>query len=136
MTIARKRTAIPPTAPESAVITLNLDNLKFHAQGGLGAIFKARDHRLGRDLALKFPAASSGMFAANELQLRFLREVAVTAALEHPGIVPVHGLGQDAEGRLCYAMRLRHGKDPPGGDLGASRGPADPAAEESRAAPA
>jgi hypothetical protein len=110
MTIARKRTAIPPTAPESAVITLNLDNLKFHAQGGLGAIFKARDHRLGRDLALKFPAASSGMFAANELQLRFLREVAVTAALEHPGIVPVHGLGQDAEGRLCYAMRFVTGK--------------------------
>ena len=95
-----------PRTPNSAVITLNLTELQFHAQGGLGAIFKARDPRLGRDLAVKFPGDSSATFAEREIEKRFLREVRVTAALEHPGIVPVYGLGHDGEGRICYAMRF------------------------------
>ena len=85
----------------SAIITLNLDDLQFHAQGGLGAVFQANERGLGRSLAVKFPLTSGSGLAELELQQRFLREVRVTAALEHPGIVPVHGLGQDAEGRLC-----------------------------------
>ena len=35
MTIARQPTATPPLAPKSAVISLNLDDLRFHSQGGL-----------------------------------------------------------------------------------------------------
>jgi serine/threonine protein kinase len=98
-----------PVAPQpaaSAIITLNLDDLRFHAQGGLGAVFQAHDRGLDRTLAVKFPATSSDGLAESELRQRFLREVRVTAALEHPGIVPVHGLGQDADGHLCYAMRF------------------------------
>lgn len=105
-----RRVPEPSGDPGSAVVTMRLENLKFHARGGLGTVFKAPDYRLGRDLALKFPGESSSTFAAGELRLRFLREVAVTASLEHPGIVPVHGLGQDAGGRLCYAMRFVTGK--------------------------
>src|SRR5262249_29154145 len=40
---------------------------------------------------------------------RFLREAEITAKLQHPGIVPVHGLGRDADGRPCYAMRFVEG---------------------------
>src|SRR5262249_24620040 len=41
---------------------------------------------------------------------RFLREAKITARLEHPGIVPVHGLVHDAEGQPCYAMRFIQGE--------------------------
>src|SRR5262249_23606164 len=40
---------------------------------------------------------------------RFLLEAEVTGRLEHPGIVPVYGLGQYADGRPFYAMRFIHG---------------------------
>ena len=102
--------AAPQLPPASAAITLNLSELQFHAQGGLGAVFKANDQRLGRTLAVKLPRLSNGMLTDRDLDKRFLREVKVTAALEHPGIVPVYGMGQDAEGHLCYAMRFITGK--------------------------
>src|SRR5271157_40082 len=107
-TVVGNTVALPvaPRAASSAIITLNLDDLQFHAQGGLGAVFQANERGLGRSLAVKFPLTSGSGLAELELQQRFLREVRVTAALEHPGIVPVHGLGQDTEGRLCYAMRF------------------------------
>src|SRR5262249_51106919 len=41
---------------------------------------------------------------------RFELEARITGGLEHPGIVPVHGLGYDAEGRPFYAMRLIRGE--------------------------
>src|SRR5262249_6188263 len=41
---------------------------------------------------------------------RFLREAEITGGLEHPGIVPVYGLGQYADGRPFYTMRLIQGE--------------------------
>src|SRR5208282_2482809 len=40
---------------------------------------------------------------------RFLREAEITGGLEHPGIVPVYGLGTYADGRPYYAMRFVRG---------------------------
>src|SRR5262249_33084551 len=40
---------------------------------------------------------------------RFLLEAKVTGSLEHPGIVPVYGLGTHADGRPYYAMRFIRG---------------------------
>ena len=40
---------------------------------------------------------------------RFLREAQITARLEHPGIVPIYGLGRDEAGNPCYAMRFVEG---------------------------
>ncbi len=45
-----------------------------------------------------------------ESQARFALEGKITGMLEHPGIVPVYGMGRDAEGRLYYAMRLIRGQ--------------------------
>ena len=43
-------------------------------------------------------------------QSRFLLEAKVTGKLEHPGIVPVYGLGRYADGRPYYAMRFIEGE--------------------------
>ena len=81
--------------------------LSFHAQGGLGVVFVAEDEELGRNVALKcmqeLAATDPGA------RSRFLREAEITSKLEHPGIVPVYGLGHDAHGKPYYAMRFVHG---------------------------
>ena len=63
--------------------------------GGMGVVYRARDTRLGRDVALKvLPEA----FARDPGRLsRFEREARVLATLSHPGIAAIHGLepGQD-----------------------------------------
>ena len=42
---------------------------------------------------------------------RFLEEAQVTGQLDHPGIVPVHELGLDDEGRVFFTMKRVHGRD-------------------------
>jgi tetratricopeptide (TPR) repeat protein/tRNA A-37 threonylcarbamoyl transferase component Bud32 len=81
--------------------------LRPHARGGLGEVFVARDEELHRDVALKEIQARH----ADEphSRTRFLLEAEVTGALEHPGIVPVYGLGVYPDGRPYYAMRFIHG---------------------------
>ena len=78
--------------------------VRFHARGGLGEVFVADDEELQRQVALKRMQPARHLDA--ECRQRFLREAEITARLEHPGIVPVHGLVRDSEGQPCYAMRL------------------------------
>ncbi len=79
-----------------------------HAQGGLGEIFVAVDGELGREVALK---EIKDRFADHtESRVRFQFEAEVTGGLEHPGIVPVYGLGRYADGRPYYAMRFIRGQ--------------------------
>src|SRR5207245_1652028 len=62
----------------------------------------------GRAVALKCIKAACRADAGSVL--RFLREAEITARLEHPGIVPVHGLVRDADGQPAYAMRFVEGQ--------------------------
>ena len=81
--------------------------LRSHAEGGLGKVSVARDQELSREVALK---EIKPRHADNpESRARFLREAEITGGLEHPGIVPVYGLGQYGDGRPYYAMRLIRG---------------------------
>jgi serine/threonine-protein kinase len=82
--------------------------LRSHAQGGLGAVFVAEDEELHREVALKEILERHAHNAEN--RLRFLLEAEVTGGLEHPGIVPVYGLGQYEDGRPYYAMRFIRGE--------------------------
>ncbi|MBL8751004.1 MAG: tetratricopeptide repeat protein [Planctomycetes bacterium] len=89
------------------------------ARGGMGAILEVFDEDLRRRLAMKVildrraSSGSSGSGSAVEplVLSRFLEEAQVTGQLDHPGIVPVHELGLDENGRVYFTMRLVHGRD-------------------------
>jgi serine/threonine protein kinase/lipopolysaccharide biosynthesis regulator YciM len=80
--------------------------LRPHARGGLGEVFVARDEELHREVALKQIQAQRDDPPS---RARFLLEAEVTGCLEHPGVVPVYGLGAHPDGRPYYAMRLIKG---------------------------
>jgi eukaryotic-like serine/threonine-protein kinase len=79
-----------------------------HTRGGLGEVYLALDEELQRQVALK--RIQEHHADDPESRERFLREAIVTGALEHPGIVPVYGLGEYADGRPFYAMRFIRGE--------------------------
>ncbi len=74
------------------------------AKGGLGQVLVARDLELYREVALKeiLPEHSH----KQDSRYRFLLEAEITGRLEHPGIVPVYGLGRYPDGRPYYAMKF------------------------------
>ena len=74
------------------------------ARGGMGRIFRARDLRLGRDVAIK------ENFVRSADALRFEREARITARLQHPSIVQVHEAGVWPTGEPFYAMQLVSGR--------------------------
>src|ERR1051325_591966 len=78
-----------------------------HAKGGLGEVFIARDEELNREVALK--EIQDRQADNPESRTRFVLEAEITGGLEHPGIVPVYGLGAYADGRPYYAMRFIRG---------------------------
>ena len=75
------------------------------AQGGMGRIYRAFDTSLQRDVALKVPRSASPA-----MMRRFEREAAITARLQHPGIVPIHAAGHTGNGTPFYVMRLIDGR--------------------------
>ncbi len=81
--------------------------LRPHARGGLGAVFVALDAELHREVALKQILDTYADDPTS--RQRFLLEAEVTGGLEHPGIVPVYGLGTYGDGRPYYAMRFIKG---------------------------
>jgi tetratricopeptide (TPR) repeat protein/tRNA A-37 threonylcarbamoyl transferase component Bud32 len=81
--------------------------LRPHARGGLGEVFVAEDTELHREVAVKEIQAHRADDPAS--RARFVHEAEVTGGLEHPGIVPVYGLGTRPDGRPYYAMRFIRG---------------------------
>jgi serine/threonine protein kinase len=81
--------------------------LRAHARGGIGEVFVALDAELRREVALK--EVQDHHADDPRSRARFLLEAEVTGSLEHPGIVPVYGLGYHPDGRPYYAMRFIRG---------------------------
>src|SRR5689334_19616506 len=77
--------------------------------GGMGAVYRAHDGALSREVAIK--VMTPQMSSAPEAISRFKRERKTVAGLEHPHIVPIYDSG-DFEGMTYVAMRLL-----PGGSL-------------------
>jgi serine/threonine protein kinase len=71
--------------------------LRPHAPGGLGEISVAIDTELNPEVALKQILEQQA--DASHSRARFVLEAEITGGLEHPGIVPVYGLGHDSAGR-------------------------------------
>ena len=76
--------------------------------GGMGWVYKARDERLGRTVALKF--LPPHLSADAEAKQRFLQEARAAAALDHPNICAIHEIGETPDGQLFIAMPLYEGQ--------------------------
>ncbi|MEZ5977595.1 MAG: bifunctional serine/threonine-protein kinase/formylglycine-generating enzyme family protein [Planctomycetota bacterium] len=76
--------------------------------GGMGVVVRARDPRLGRDVALKL--ISTAPPTPTSVLDRFTREAKAIARLRHHGIVPVHEVGED-HGYRWFSMDLYENGD-------------------------
>jgi len=74
-------------------------------RGGMGVVFRGRDRELDRDVAIKVTAWSTDADAE-----RLRTEARTLAALEHPGIVPVHDVARLPDGRVYSVMMLVRGE--------------------------
>ena len=85
-------------------------------KGGMGAVLRIHDQHLNRRLAMKVllervaPRDEEEQRLAHQLLGRFLEEAQVTSQLDHPGVVPVHELGLDQNGKVYFTMRLVKGR--------------------------
>ncbi len=79
----------------------------FPSTGNLGELFVAHDLELDREVVLKQIRESQA--DQSESRSRFVMEGEVTGRLEHPGVVPIYGLGHYANGRPFYAMKWIRG---------------------------
>ncbi|MFK7960852.1 MAG: protein kinase [Phycisphaerales bacterium] len=77
------------------------------ARGGQAVVYRARQTSTGREVALK--VLLDGAAAAPSRRRRFVREIEVVAALQHPGVVVVYDSGETADGRLYFTMEYVDG---------------------------
>jgi hypothetical protein len=75
-------------------------------QGGMGVVYRARQHGLERDVAVKLLAA--GPWASDEFVARFRREARNAARMQHPNIVEIYEFGH-RDGLNFFSMRLVEG---------------------------
>lgn len=91
---------------ESEEIFANYQLIKELARGGMGVVYRARDKRLNRLVALKMVLA--GSHASEEDRIRFNIEASAAAQLDHPAITPIYEVGEH-EGKQFFAMKLVEG---------------------------
>jgi serine/threonine protein kinase/tetratricopeptide (TPR) repeat protein len=100
----RGLSSIPSSIPANAADRFQL--VEMLGRGGMGEVWKARDRRLERDVAVKFIAGElAHESAAVEL---FEREARATAAISHPNICTIYDIGE-RDGRPFLAMELLEG---------------------------
>jgi tetratricopeptide (TPR) repeat protein len=76
--------------------------------GGMGEVYLARDASLRRDVAIKF--VNTAAASSDVLTRRLMQEAQAVAALDHPGICPVHDVGTDSAGRPYMVMQYVPGE--------------------------
>lgn len=91
---------------DSPAVAADLEIVELIGQGGMGHVFLARQHSLGRDVAIKRPKDTADVMSALG---GLLHEARMMGALEHPGIVPVHALGLDEAGLPILVMKRIEG---------------------------
>src|SRR5512137_3147599 len=75
--------------------------------GGMGEVYRARDTRLGRDVAVK--VLPEELFESEERRQRFEREARLLASLNHPNIAAVYSF-EEVDGRHVLVMELLEGE--------------------------
>jgi serine/threonine-protein kinase len=76
--------------------------------GGMGVVYRARDARLDRRVALKF--LPKRLATHPEVEERFVQEARAAARLDHPNIATIHEIGTTADGRRYIAMAYYEGE--------------------------
>ena len=76
-------------------------------RGGMGVVYRARDERLQRRVAIK--VLPPELAFSSEIRARFTREAQTAARLQHPHIVPIHDVGE-GQGIVYFVMGLIEGE--------------------------
>src|SRR5882672_9490008 len=79
------------------------------ASGNFGAVYRARQLTVGRDVAVKLLRA--GVDSSSEDGRMFVHEIQAVARIDHRNVVRVHQADVTTEGRLFFAMELLAGRD-------------------------
>jgi len=74
--------------------------------GGMGEVYRARDPKLGRHVAIK--VVPQAFAREPDRMVRFQREAKVPASLDHPNIAPIYGL-EESGGTRALVMQLIEG---------------------------
>ncbi|HEV7238244.1 MAG TPA: protein kinase [Thermoanaerobaculia bacterium] len=77
-------------------------------EGGMGAVYRAKDTRLGRDVAVK--VLTQVAFSDRERLLRFEQEARATGMLNHPNLLTVYDVGRDDDGNPFLVTELLEGE--------------------------
>lgn len=94
----------------NGVLDGNLEASEMIGQGGMGAVYKARQIWLKREVALKL-LLSDGKEYGFDYRERFQREAQAQAALDHPNIVTIHEFGETDNGLFYFVMEYVDGND-------------------------
>lgn len=94
--------------PEIGTTVGHFKVLERLGQGGMGVVYKARDLRLGRLVALKFMTSDDE--AAEAARRRFLREAQAASALDHPNVCTLYEIGETDAGQTFLAMAFCEGE--------------------------
>jgi eukaryotic-like serine/threonine-protein kinase len=92
---------------EGELIAGNYRVLSIAGAGGMGIVYKARDERLGRMVALKFLPADLNASAKDKD--RFVREARTASSLDHPNIGVIHGIEETEDGHAFIVMAFYEG---------------------------
>lgn len=103
----------PGSAREGVVLTPGTVVAHYEIQdrlgaGGMGVVYRARDLRLERTVALKFPPSELG--DDTQAKRRFLTEARAAAALDHVNVCAIHEIGETEDGQLFIAMAYVEGE--------------------------
>lgn len=112
LTATQATTALPEILTDgNRVVVRPRQQLRYESdtllgRGGMGEVQLARDHDIGRSVAVKRLLNSDNPTAI----ARFVDEVRTVGSLEHPNIVPIHDVGIDADGSLFFVMKYVEGE--------------------------